>query len=577
MNRARIQFRDVIDPILLAAFFMVAVLLVPPRGEFPINDDWDYHATVADLLHHGEMRLSDWPAMPLVGQIYWGAGFAKLFGLSYQTLRFSVLVFALLGTLALYYWARAIERSREESLFLALLFAASPLVFALSYSFMTDVPGTSLMLLGLLAQAHWARRGGVPLALLAGVTAGLGYLVRQTAALPALVLAASLLLAVLRRRARAAELFGLIAPLALAIVSHGYWLDHVHGRPYQATVERMGLLRPLLLPEYRVRAIQTILTRLIQHSVAVGIYLSPLLLCLVGSRAGREVLRSRMARVVIAITFLGVFVPHVSGMPISPLSGLYANGLYLGFETVYPGVALRGPSVQIGGFRVSVRPVLTLIGIVSLSLAAGFLTVALPGWWRDLRRDERWLPLPPGAQAGACGLLLLGVLVAQWLDFDRYLVPILPLLAMFVLSLMPRGAGVLRSPLCWGLLALFAAFSLVGTQDYFSRAQARWHAREYLLQSGIEPAAIAAGFEHAALYCFAPRYRQPARVRPYLLDLPPNEREAHLQVEDPSIVWVQPRAYEVGYAVIPGAQVVATFPYRSWFRSGSVFAFRHVR
>jgi 4-amino-4-deoxy-L-arabinose transferase-like glycosyltransferase len=577
MGRVPIQLRDVIDPILFVAFFLLAVLLVPPRGEFPINDDWDYHATVADLLHHGEMRLSDWPAMPLVGQIYWGAGFAKLFGLSYQTLRFSVLCFALLGALALYYWARAIERSREESLFLGLLFAASPLVFTLSYSFMTDVPGTSLMLLGLLAQAHWARRGGVPLALLAGVTAGLGYLVRQTAALPALVLAASLLLAVLRRRARAAELFGLIAPLALAIVAHGYWLDHVHGRPYQAAVERMGLLKLLLIPEYRVRVIQTILRRLVQHLVAVGIYLSPLLLCLVGSRVGRELLRSRLTRIVVALTFLGLFVPHVSGMRIAPLSGLYANGLYLGFETVYPGSALRGPSLRIGPLLVTVRSVLTVVGIASLALAAGLSSVALRGWWRDLRRGERWLPLSPGGQAGVCGFLLLGVLVVQSLDFDRYLVPILPLLAMLVLSRMPRGRGVLRSPLCWGLLGVLAAFSFVGTQDYFTRARARWQAREYLLQSGIEPAAIAAGFEHAALYCFAPRYRQPTRVRPYLLGLPPNQREMHLRVEDPSIVWIQPRPYEVGYAVAPGAQVVAAFPYRSWFRSGSVFAFRHPR
>ena len=485
-------------------------------------------------------------------------------------------MFALLGTLALYYWARAIERSREESLFLGLLFAASPLVFALSYSFMTDVPGTSLMLLGLLAQAHWAARrcsasspgrrdGGTRLP---GPPDG-------GAARPR-----SGRLAAARRApatSRAAELFGLIAPLALAIVSYGYWLDHVHGRPYQATVERMGLLRPLLMPEYRVGAIQTILTRLIQHLVAVGIYLSPLLLCLVGSRVGREVLRSKMARVVVAITFLGVFVPHVSGMRISPDLRAVCQRTLPGFRDRVPG---RGAVGAFGSDRAVPRhrPVGPDAARDRVAQSRGraldrraLRVVARPASGQALA------PPSPGGQAGVCGLLLLGVLVVQWLDFDRYLVPILPLLAMFVLSLMPRGSGVLRSPLCWGLLALFAAFSLVGTQDYFTRARARWHAREYLLQSGIEPAAIAAGFEHAALYCFAPRYRQPARVRPYLLDLPPNEREAHLQVEDPSIVWVQPRAYEVGYAVAPGAQVVATFPYRSWFRSGSVFAFRHVR
>jgi hypothetical protein len=578
MNRARLRLRDVIDPVVLVAFFVLAVLLVSPRGEFPINDDWDYHATVADLLHHGEMRLSDWPAMPLVAQIGWGATFARIFGLSYETLRLSTLAFTLLGTLALYFWGRAIDRSREESLFLGLLFASSPLVFSLSYSFMTDVPGASMILVALLAQAHWSRRGGLAMAVLVGVVAGLGYLIRQTAALPAIVLAVSLVPAVIQRRARWAELLAMIAPLVLVVASHGYWLDHVHGRPYQAAIDRMGMLRPLLVPEYSVRALLTILSRLVQHSLAIAIYLSPLTVCLIGSRAGREVLRSKAARGVVAFTFLGlVLVPLISGLPLSPISGLYARDLYLGFETVYAGETLRGPSAQIGPFTVGVLSVVTLIGIVSSSLAAGLLTITIPAWWRDLRTGNRWLPLSPGAQAGACGFLLLGALVIQWYDFDRYLVPILPLLAMFALSLMPRGPGLLRSPLSLCLLVLFAAFSVVGTQDYFTRARARWRAREYLLESGIAPQAIAAGFEHAALYCFAPHYRQPVRVRPYLRGLPPEEREARLVAENPSLVWAQPREYEVGYAVATGAQVLARFPYRSWFRSGDAFAFRHVR
>jgi hypothetical protein len=116
-----VKRRELVGPIVLAAFYAAAVLLVPPRGEFSINDDWDYFATVADLLHHDEIRLSDWPAMTLVGQILWGGLFTKAFGLSYKTLRFSVISLAFVGALALYYWGRAISRTRGESLFLGLL------------------------------------------------------------------------------------------------------------------------------------------------------------------------------------------------------------------------------------------------------------------------------------------------------------------------------------------------------------------------------------------------------------------------------------------------------------------------
>src|SRR5215475_12715789 len=101
--------RELAGPALLATFFAAAALLVPPRGEFPINEDWDYFATVADLLHFGEIRLSDWPGMTLVAQIFWGELFAKLFGLSYWTLRVSTISLAFVGALALYFWARAVD------------------------------------------------------------------------------------------------------------------------------------------------------------------------------------------------------------------------------------------------------------------------------------------------------------------------------------------------------------------------------------------------------------------------------------------------------------------------------------
>src|SRR5262245_32717789 len=115
-------------PAVIVAFYITALVLVPPRGEFPVCDDWDYYATVGDLLKYGEIRLSDWPAMTLVGQIFWGGLFAKLFGLSYMTLRYSVLTLFLAGALALYGWARTIGRDRTEALFLGLLWTTCPLI-----------------------------------------------------------------------------------------------------------------------------------------------------------------------------------------------------------------------------------------------------------------------------------------------------------------------------------------------------------------------------------------------------------------------------------------------------------------
>jgi hypothetical protein len=157
---------------------------------------------------------------------------------------------------------------------------------------------------------------------------------------------------------------------------------------------------------------------------------------------------------------------------------------------------------------------------------------------------------------------------------DRYLIPIIPLFAMFLLSRIPRDKGLFRSAASWVLLGVIGCFSVAGTQDYFARARERWHAIDYLVQSGIAPHDIEAGFEHAALYSFAPKYRQPVRVRPYLLYLPAGEREVRMASEHPPSVWQQPRSYVVIYDQVSGIEPVAVFPWRSWFRSGNVIIYR---
>ena len=561
--------RELAGPALLAAFFVAAALLVPPRGEFPINDDWDYFATVADLLHFGEIRLSDWPGMTLVAQIFWGDLFAKLFGLSYWTLRVSTTSMTFVGTLALYFWARAVDRTRGEATFLGLLYATNPLVFTLSYSFMNDVPGTSMMLVCLLVQAHCAQRGGVRLHLLAGVTAALAYLVRQTAALPALVLAAFFVPALVKKQARARDFLMLTLPVAVVAAAYTFWLDHIHGRPYHATLHYTTLVRA------DVFGLVSRLPWILEDSILLGVCLAPLVVCLVGREFVAQVWRSNLVRLVLVTLLVGASLPvivqvvggvPVLGRPVSqwlpPTFSQHIHDFHLGFETLDT-VTLRGPRFHVGSRSVSVfGAILAFLGVASLFPTAGLLVVGLrsPRPWRhDPRRPY---PLSPEGQSGVCCVALIGLVLLQRYPYDRYFVSVFPVLAMFLLSLMPRGQWLPRSLLAWGALAVFAFASVAGEQDYLARVRARWQAVDYLLQSGVKPEDINAGFEHAGLNCFSPRYRGPVRVRP---------REISLRK---GICFEQrPTQYGVQYDPIAGAELVAVFRYRSWFRSGSVLIY----
>src|SRR5260370_17820372 len=126
--------------LLIVTIWIVVALLIDPRGEFPLNDDWAYAAAVKTLLGGGGIRLSGWTTVNLIAQVLWGALFCLPFGFSFTALRISTLVLGLTGVLALYGLLREGDADHGTALFGALLLAFNPLYLVLSYTFMSDVP-----------------------------------------------------------------------------------------------------------------------------------------------------------------------------------------------------------------------------------------------------------------------------------------------------------------------------------------------------------------------------------------------------------------------------------------------------
>src|SRR5262245_39232415 len=123
--------------VLLVSYVAVVTLVLPPVGEFPAFDDWDYAFTARVLADRGELRQSDVPAMTLVAHIAWGALFVRRFGDSWLVLRVSTMVMSWIGGLSLYsIWRnRGWDVARATAACGAFVFC--PLVFCLSYTFMT--------------------------------------------------------------------------------------------------------------------------------------------------------------------------------------------------------------------------------------------------------------------------------------------------------------------------------------------------------------------------------------------------------------------------------------------------------
>ena len=91
-------------PALLAivAVFAAGWLLVSPRANVPVIDDWVYAWSVEHFLKTGRLEVLDISAFYPIAQILWGALFALVAGFSFTTLRASTVIVAVVGCCAVY-------------------------------------------------------------------------------------------------------------------------------------------------------------------------------------------------------------------------------------------------------------------------------------------------------------------------------------------------------------------------------------------------------------------------------------------------------------------------------------------
>jgi 4-amino-4-deoxy-L-arabinose transferase-like glycosyltransferase len=182
-------------PALLAILgvFAVGWLLVGPRADVPVIDDWVYAWSVEHLLDTGRVQVLDISAFYPIAQILWGALFARLAGFSFVVLRSSTVVLAVLGCWAVYLTLRELDCRRSTALLGALALAFDPVYFALSFSFMTEVPFVSFSTMALYWYIRAIRRHEIPAVWVGCLCAMAAFLTRPIgivlplALLPALV------------------------------------------------------------------------------------------------------------------------------------------------------------------------------------------------------------------------------------------------------------------------------------------------------------------------------------------------------------------------------------------------------
>jgi hypothetical protein len=451
-------------PVLSCAAVLVCILLASPFNEAGFNDDWSYARVAMKLAETGRLQYNGWGSPILLFQSFWAAPWIRAFGFSMQVLQVSMIPVSL-GFVALVYAAgRAMGLSRELSAFASIATGSSPLFLPLAASFMTDSPGCLFCMLCVYsalrgvqaANSRDATRWLWVLAL-AGVIGGAN---RQVVWIAPVVLVPYLLW--VRRadsafRIHAVAAYGASGITILAIL---HFLSQPYG-PLQLSHEE-------LLSVFRNGSGKAI--NLAASLIMVCVFAAlPAFCCLLPLARRRWIVLSLIPLTIVTfglVIFTGLAAP-------------YGNGIFS-----WVGIATEGQE----WFRTKPGTLAPWLRIV-LSVATTLCVTVSASW---LIGNRRALTASFKVFAVFClgylALLLPGILLG--FAFDRYMLPILPLMMLVVLSQLVQFREHIPA-VAWCCLGAFACYGIAATHDYSAALRARIAAAH-----GIDRARVSVGFEY---------------------------------------------------------------------------------
>ena len=543
------------DMLLLTSIWLVSLFVVNPIGDFPLNDDWSFGLSVKRLLQTGDFRPTGWTSMTLITQTLWGFLFCLPAGFSFTALRLSTLLLSLCSVLVVYLLVRQVHPSRLLATVAALTVGFNPIGYALSNTFMTDVPFTALFLV---AAWFFARslQTGSDFALLCGLACALAATLCRQLGLAAP--AAFAICLVWSRGLSARWLVRAVVTLAICLgtlLAFQHWLRATGRIPALFTLKNQVLFPKLGNP-------RALVSGLAKHIGTALLYLGwfslPVTILALPTVAAAR--RKRRAFIIAccagcAFVLCSVFVLLLTRGPM-PTAGNIVVAQGIGPLSLRDVHILNLPHVPTLGkpFWLAVTAASLLGGALLVGAAAGAAASAWP-FLKPVRIQH-------DQTAGLFFLLCGGIYLAPILvigGWDRYYIPALPFLLVGIAALASgswSGQTRVRLALAALLLASLSTFAVFGTRDYFAWNRVRWMALNDLLASEkATPADIDGGFEFNGWYLYDPAY-----------------------TEDPakSWYWVERDTYLLAFAEMPGWRTLKEYSYAHWLPpyAGKIFVLK---
>jgi hypothetical protein len=545
----------VAGPGLIAAFVLLSIVVINPFREIvAVDDSWAYARMVQHLLSTGRYQLDIWSAANMPVQIYLAAGLSKIFGYSLTLLRCSTLALLCAGLFSFYALVRELSCSRRSASAFTIALLASPLTLVLGFTFMSDVPFLSWLLLSLWLYVRGLRHNDVKSMFYGSLAAGCAIGTRQfgVALVGGLVLC---WLAAGRERRPAFRL--LAAGLAVPLLAAGLQFYLGLTAPNITQAARLAQQHAFLHQPAMLLA-KELFWRCALILQYIGMAMLPVLpYAIFASRSRRP---SRERRVVAAVTIfsgVAIVVALCVSSSLSARPDAQHHGLWEPLELVW----LLPAQFEHG------RPVmrfLDLAGIVGGAVLVGRCSKEILRSWHSKRLSPEWAFL-----AGtAVGLFTLHLIYIQL--NDTYITAFIPF-GLLAFAKGERGGDDNRPALVWSVIisaTLIVVMSLyIRSED--SALNALWKGADALMDSGVRPENIAAPLAWEEYHGAFDQWV--AAGTPGLNGLPGIPTRGEDPFHDPFYKWLRMRDdkvdYHVGLYPHPPSEwnTISAYSYRSMF------------
>lgn len=466
--------------ILLVVLFLLQEIIIYPLGEFPLNDDWAYAATIKQSIENQSITYHQWMGMSFLIQFVLGWFVTIFSGFSFEHLRCINITIAFLLWCFFYFQKHA--HSKSTALILISCAVFNPIFVQQSNTFMTDVLHVALVLFSIHFLFEYFEKRALKL-LYISLLFGLVALFQKQITLVYL-LSILLYFIVFELKKSRIEILITFTSITISYIALHFYLNLEGIKTINMGIQQAYIIDNLLHPN-------TIhLTRFVFYLangwLSIALFLLPATVLFLKKGNLKTILFS------LGIGFGSVFFLMLKQHTIQeylPFTGniLYDLGLgphvMTGIKDTLPNTFQLGPTFWY------------IISGISSSLLIQFLVVH----YKELKNSSI-------TQFIALFILSYCVLLSLSYFSDRYL--ILPLFALVFtllkLPITPHLKNAIKFPLSIIILSGITFFSITSTHDYFAINRARWELLIELKNKGIPPTEIDGGFEYNASYFYKP-------------------------------------------------------------------------